>query len=54
LLRNTSMETLFVQTDGTGTQHATDSCMNCHFAGGVDGSYLWLDAMLNPYAISSE
>ncbi|MEJ8574557.1 hypothetical protein [Microbaculum marinum] len=48
-LRNTSMETLFVQTDRTGTQYSADSCMNCHFAGGIDGSYLWLDAMLNPY-----
>jgi hypothetical protein len=53
-LRNTSMETLFVQTDGTGTQRVADSCMNCHFAGGVDGSYLWLDAMLNPYALSDD
>ena len=50
-LRNTSMETLIVQTDKTGTQYSADSCMNCHFAGGVDGSYLWLDAMLNPYEI---
>jgi hypothetical protein len=53
-LRNTSMETLFVQTDDTGTQRVADSCMNCHFAGGVDGSYLWLDAMLNPYALSDD
>jgi hypothetical protein len=53
-LRNTSMETLFVQTDETGTQQVTDSCMNCHFAGGIDGSYLWLDAMLNPYPLSSD
>lgn len=51
-LRNTSMETLFVQTDKTGTQYSADSCMNCHFAGGIDGSYLWLDAMLNPYEVS--
>jgi hypothetical protein len=51
-LRNTSMETLIVQTDKNGTQYSADSCMNCHFAGGVDGSYLWLDAMLNPYEIS--
>jgi hypothetical protein len=53
-LRNSSMETLFVQTDKTGTQFNADSCMNCHFAGGIDGSYLWLDAMLNPYAISGD
>lgn len=43
-LRNTSMETRFVQTDETGTQRVTDSCMSCHFAGGIDGSYLWPDA----------
>jgi len=52
-LRNTSMETLIVQTNKKGTQYSADSCMNCHFAGGVDGSYLWLDAMLNPYKASS-
>ncbi len=54
VLRNTSMETLIVQTDEQGIQRSTDSCMNCHFAGGVDGSYLWLDAMLNPYEISAD
>ena len=51
-LRNTSMETVIVQTDKKGTQYSADSCMNCHFAGGIDGSYMWLDAMLNPYELS--
>ncbi len=46
------METLFVQTNKKGTQYSADSCMNCHFAGGIDGSYLWLEAMLNPYELS--
>jgi hypothetical protein len=53
-LRNTSKETLFVQTDGEGVQRTTDSCMNCHFAGGVDGSYLWHDAMINPYPVTDD
>lgn len=51
-LRNTSMETYTVQTDGTGTQNTTDSCMNCHIAGAVDGSFLWQDAMDNQYEVS--
>lgn len=54
VLRNTSMETLFVQRDAEGVQKSTDSCMNCHFAGGVDGSYLWHDAMINPYPLSGD
>lgn len=53
-LRNTSMETLLVQFDETGKQYCSDSCMNCHFVGGVDGSYLWLDAMLSPYPLTAE
>ena len=53
-LRNTSMETLIVQTDGEGIQYSADSCMNCHQAGGVDGSFLWQDAMFNQYEISDD
>jgi hypothetical protein len=52
-LRNTSMETLFVQTDREGIQYSSDSCMNCHQAGGIDGSFLWQDAMFNQYEISN-
>jgi len=52
VLRNTSMETMNVQTDAEGVQRSVDSCMNCHWAGGVDGSYIWLDAMLNSYDLS--
>lgn len=50
-LRNTSMET-FMASYGVGTtETSADSCLNCHVAGGVDGSYIWLDAKLQPVPI---
>ena len=51
-LRNTSMET-YMANYGTGhEQFSSDSCMNCHGAGGADSSYVWLDAQLQPLPIA--
>ncbi|MEM9255242.1 MAG: hypothetical protein AAGA91_07330 [Pseudomonadota bacterium] len=50
-LRNTSMET-YMASYGTGTTELpADSCLNCHAAGGVDSSYIWLDAKLAPVTL---
>lgn len=51
-LRNTSMETYMAGYGATTIMTASDSCTNCHSAGGVDGSYIWLDAMLAPVPIT--
>jgi len=50
-LRNTSMETYMVNY-GTGTVPlSSTSCMECHASAGVDASYVWLDAQLQPLPI---
>ena len=50
-LRNTSSET-YMASYGTGTtEMPSDSCLNCHAAGGIDKSYIWLDAMLSPVKV---
>ncbi|HMB53459.1 MAG TPA: hypothetical protein VKU40_09095, partial [Thermoanaerobaculia bacterium] len=50
-LRNTSMETYMV-TYGTGLEPTSStSCMECHASAGVDASYVWLDAQLQPLPI---
>lgn len=50
-LRNTSMET-YMASYGTGTTELpADSCLNCHAAGGVDMSYIWLDAKIAPVSL---
>lgn len=50
-LRNTSMET-YMASYSTGTEEIpADSCLNCHAAGGVDMSYIWLDAKIAPVSV---
>ena len=50
-LRNTSMET-YMASYSTGTEEIpADSCLNCHAAGGVDMSYIWLDAKIAPVGL---
>jgi hypothetical protein len=51
LLRNSVIEAYNIANDTDGGQSLTDSCMGCHWATGVDGSFLWLDAMSNLYPL---
>jgi hypothetical protein len=50
-VRNSVIEAYNIANDTNGGQSLTDSCMNCHWATGVDGSFVWLDAMSNPYPL---
>ena len=51
-LRNTSMETYMVNY-GTGLEPLSSTgCMECHASAGVDASYVWLDAQLQPLPIA--
>lgn len=50
-LRNSVIEAYNIANDTDGGQSLTDSCMNCHWATGVDGSFVWLDAMSNLYRL---
>ncbi|WP_299011087.1 hypothetical protein [uncultured Shewanella sp.] len=50
-LRSSVTEGYNIAWSTDATQILADSCMNCHNAIGVDGSFIWSNAVLNGYAI---
>lgn len=56
LLRNAVIEGYNIANDASeeGGQSLTDSCINCHWATGIDGSFIWMDAMSNIYELDTQ
>jgi hypothetical protein len=50
-VRNAVIEGYNIANDTDGGQSLTDSCMNCHWATGIDGSFIWLSVMNDIYEL---